>query len=172
MKQPSEHNPKGLLRFVKGDATLPQGSSLRYILQIVNNEGKYGAGFSGALSRRWPKAESEYRQWWRERYGKLQLGEIQVVQVLSDLVVINMVAQNGIVSKDNPKPINYDALRACLAKAGAEISKFNASVHMPRIGCNLAGGSWSEVEPLIEQELLKRGINVTVYDLEGNDFRE
>lgn len=164
MNKPSNHNPKGILRFVKGDATIPQGSNNRYIIQIVNNEGKYGAGFSGALSRRWPKVESEYRQWWREKFGKLQLGDIQIVQVLSDLVVINMVAQNGIVSKDNPKPINYKALQACLAKAGIEISKFNASVHMPRIGCGLAGGTWEEVEKLIEQELLKRGISVTVYD--------
>ena len=166
MNNPSNHNPKGIIRFVKGDATLPQGSNNRYILQIVNNEGKYGAGFSGALSKRWPKAESEYRQWWREQYGKLKLGDIQVVQVLSDLVVINMVAQVGIVSAENPKPIKYEALQACLAKAGIEISKFNASVHIPRIGCGLSQGSWSEVEPIIEQELLKRGINVTVYDLE------
>ena len=166
MNKPSDHNPKGLLKFIKGDATLPQGSSLRYVLQIVNDEGKYGAGFSGALSRRWPKVESEYKQWWREKYGQLKLGDIQIIQVLSDLVVVNMVAQKGVVSKENPTPIKYDALKACLSKAGVEISKYNASVHIPRIGCGLACGKWEEVEPLIEQELLKRGINVTVYDKE------
>ena len=164
--KPSDHNPKGLLRFIKGDATLPQGSNLRYVLQIVNNEGKYGAGFSGALSARWPKVETEYRQWWRSRYGKLLLGDIQVIHVLSDLAVINMVAQKGIVSKDNPQPIDYEALKVCLSKAGVEISKFNAAVHMPRIGCGLAGGSWELILPILEQELLKRGIDVTVYDLE------
>jgi len=163
MNNPSEHNPKGILRFVKGDATNPQGST-RYILQIVNNEGKYGAGFSGALSKRWPKVESEYRTWWRERFGKLALGDIQIIQVLSDLVVVNMVAQNGIVPK-SPKPIDYEALQKCLAKAGSEIKNYNGAVHMPRIGCGLAGGEWEKIEPLIEQELLKRGLNVTVYDL-------
>jgi O-acetyl-ADP-ribose deacetylase (regulator of RNase III) len=166
MRKPSDHNPKGLLRFVKGDATLPQGSNLRYVLQIVNDEGKYGAGFSGSLSARWPKVETEYRSWWRERYGKLNLGDIQEVQILSDLVVINMVAQHGIVGKDNPKPIDYKALQACLSKAGDVISEFNASVHMPRIGCGLAGGDWEEVEKLVEAELLKRSIDVTVYDPE------
>lgn len=165
MTKPSDHNPKGLIRFVKGDATNPQGSNTRYILQIVNNEGKYGAGFSGALSRRWPKVESEYRKWWREKFGKLVLGDIQIIQILSDLVVINMVAQNGIVGENNPKPIDYIALQKCLSKAGDEISKYNSSVHMPRIGAGLAMGNWEEIEKLIEQELLKRGINVTVYDL-------
>lgn len=169
MRQPSDHNPKGMLRFVKGDATLPQGSSLRYILQIVNDEGKYGAGFSGALSARWPKVESEYRNWWRERYGKLKLGDIQTIQVLSDLAVINMVAQHGVVGKDNPKPIDYDALKVCLAKAGNEISEYNAAVHMPRIGCGLAGGEWEKVEKIVEDELLKRSINVTVYDLPDDE---
>jgi O-acetyl-ADP-ribose deacetylase (regulator of RNase III) len=166
MRQPSDHTPKGLLRYVKGDATLPNGSSLRYILQIVNDSGKYGAGFSGALSARWPKIETEYRSWWRARYGKLNLGDIQVIQVLSDLVVINMVAQHDIVSKENPKPIKYDALRLCLQKVGIEVSQYNASIHMPRIGCGLAQGKWEEIEPLIDQELLKRGINVTVHDPE------
>jgi O-acetyl-ADP-ribose deacetylase (regulator of RNase III) len=166
MVKPSDHNPKGLLKFVKGDATNPLGSSNRYILQIVNDEGKYGAGFSGALSRRWPKVETEYRKWWRERFGKLLLGDIQVIQILSDLVVINMVAQKGIVGKDNPKPIDYKALQTCLSKAGDEISQYRASVHMPRIGAGLAQGDWNEIEKLIDQELLKRGINVTVYDLE------
>lgn len=166
MKQPSNHNPKGLLRYVKGDATLPNGSNLRYILQIVNDAGKYGAGFSGALAARWPKIETEYRGWWRTRYGKLNLGDIQVIQVLSDLAVINMVAQHDVVSEENPTPIKYDALQQCLAKAGIEISQYNAAVHMPRIGCGLAQGEWEKIEPLIEQELLKRGLNVTVYDPE------
>ncbi|EPJ40147.1 hypothetical protein STAFG_2811 [Streptomyces afghaniensis 772] len=35
---------------------------------------------------------------------------------------------------------------------------------MPRIGCGLAGGKWSRVEPLIEERLIRRGISVTVYD--------
>jgi len=36
---------------------------------------------------------------------------------------------------------------------------------MPRIGCGLAGGTWEEVEPLV-QEHLAVDFNVTVYDLE------
>lgn len=169
MRKPSDHNPKGILRFVKGDATLPQGSNLRYILQVVNDEGKYGAGFSGALAKRWPRVEKEYRDWWRARYGKLVLGDIQSIQVVSDLCIINMVAQKGIVGPNNPKPIDYKALQVCLSKAGDEVSKYNAAIHMPRIGCGLAGGEWSEVEKLIDQELLKRTIDVTVYDLPGDD---
>jgi hypothetical protein len=35
---------------------------------------------------------------------------------------------------------------------------------MPRIGCGLAGGDWSRIEPLIEEQLCARGVQVTVYD--------
>ncbi|WP_436847462.1 hypothetical protein [Streptomyces aureus] len=37
-------------------------------------------------------------------------------------------------------------------------------MHMPRIGCGLAGGSWSRVEPLVTERLVRRGLSVTVYD--------
>jgi hypothetical protein len=38
-------------------------------------------------------------------------------------------------------------------------------IHMPRIGCGLAGGSWDQVEPLLETHLARAGFNVWVYDL-------
>lgn len=35
---------------------------------------------------------------------------------------------------------------------------------MPRIGCGLAGGKWSRIEPLIANTLCARDVEVTVYD--------
>ena len=40
-----------------------------------------------------------------------------------------------------------------------------ASVHMPRIGTGQAGGSWSIIEDLVDNELCAHGVPVTVYDL-------
>ena len=40
-----------------------------------------------------------------------------------------------------------------------------ASVHMPRIGCGLAGGKWELIEQIIKEELITKEIAVTVYDL-------
>jgi hypothetical protein len=36
---------------------------------------------------------------------------------------------------------------------------------MPRIGCGLAGGEWSQVEAVIAATLLAGGIDVFVFDL-------
>jgi hypothetical protein len=52
-----------------------------------------------------------------------------------------------------------------LKKLAEEAIKQKASVHMPRIGCGEAGGSWWIVSELIEETLLKHGVAVTVYDL-------
>lgn len=37
---------------------------------------------------------------------------------------------------------------------------------MPRIGCGLAGGKWEKIEPLINKNLIEKGIDVFVYDYE------
>jgi hypothetical protein len=57
-----------------------------------------------------------------------------------------------------------DASLVLLADKAVELG---ASVHMPRIGCGLAGGNWSRVEPLVTERLVRRGLAVTVYDHGG-----
>ena len=49
-------------------------------------------------------------------------------------------------------------------KLAVEAKNLKASVHMPRIGCGLAGGKWEAIEPIITDELTSQGIEVSVYD--------
>jgi hypothetical protein len=60
--------------------------------------------------------------------------------------------------------VRYEAIDAGLALLADKALELEASVHMPRIGCGLAGGKWSRVEPLISERLVARGVPVTVYD--------
>ena len=76
-----------------------------------------------------------------------------------------MIGQQGIHTIFGVPPIHYAALKSCLTKVAKEALTSNASVHMPRIGCGLGGGKWKLVEPIIKEELIDRGIDVTVYDL-------
>jgi len=77
-----------------------------------------------------------------------------------------MVGQKGIKRGSSGPPIRYDAVAACLEKVAEKAIELGASVHMPRIGCGLAGGEWSKVEPIIKEHLCGRGVTVTVYDFE------
>jgi O-acetyl-ADP-ribose deacetylase (regulator of RNase III) len=142
----------------------------------VNTEGGWGKGFVLAISKRWDEPEAMYRQWYRQREafqntelggviitsGRFQLGETQLVQVQPGLFVVNMVAQAGIRTGSKGPPIRYDALKTTLGHVNSYAESFEASVHMPRIGCSLAGGRWSEVEPIIQETLGDR--DVYVYD--------
>ena len=119
-----------------------------------------------ALSRRWPEPEQCYRAWHRgESNAPFELGQVQFVQVENDTWIANLIGQCDIRPSEGIPPIRYEAVRAGLLRIGSEAKRLGASIHMPRIGCGLAGGKWEEVSALIEQELLVHSIPVTVYDL-------
>jgi O-acetyl-ADP-ribose deacetylase (regulator of RNase III) len=93
-----------------------------------------------------------------------KLGETQRVQVTDDIAVINMVCQDGLIGPDNPRPIRYDSVEAAIDKVRVMAQSEEASVHMPRIGCGLAGGRWELIEAIIVRKLTNNDIPVTVYD--------
>jgi O-acetyl-ADP-ribose deacetylase (regulator of RNase III) len=88
-----------------------------------------------------------------------------MVQVEEELWVANMIGQHGVRLGAEGPPVRFQALRSCLEKVAAQANELSASVHMPRIGCGLAGGKWENVEPLLIETLYQAGVFVTVYDL-------
>ncbi|PIF43847.1 O-acetyl-ADP-ribose deacetylase (regulator of RNase III) [Chryseobacterium sp. 52] len=154
------------IQYLKGDATNPKAEGNKIIAHICNDIGGWGKGFVVAVSKRWKQPEKEYREWFKNG-GNFNLGEIQMVQTEKDIWVCNMIGQHKIMTNSNGvQPIRYEAVEECLEKLANEALKFNAEVHMPRIGCGLAGGKWEEIEPIIERTLLRNDISVYVYDFE------
>lgn len=167
------------LSFIRGDATQPVstallgGSSNKIIVHLCNDVGRWGKGFVLAISKRWRQPEREFRAWHAD--GLAVLGEVQFVQVEDNLWIANMIGQHGIANNKarskmkrangDPPPIRYQAIEAGLAKVSTMAQELKASVHMPRIGCGLAGGKWELIEPIVERELVQLGVDVTVYDL-------
>ncbi|MGX4734709.1 macro domain-containing protein [Kitasatospora griseola] len=154
------------ISYLRGDATAPQGKGVRIVAHVCNDLGGWGRGFVLALSRRWPEPEVAYRRWHRERAGNdFGLGAVQLVQVEPYLWVANMVGQRGIrTGRSTGVPVRYEAVDTALATLGGHARRLGASVHMPRIGCGLAGGRWERIEPLVTARLTARGTPVTVYD--------
>ena len=150
-----------MIEYVSGDACEPRGAGRFVIVHVCNDRGGWGAGFVRAVSRRWPEPEAVYRQLARQG---LVLGTVQLVAVGDGLAVANVIAQNGYASAQRPVAVDYDALRRGLTQLADRLEP-GTSVHMPRIGTGLGGGSWSEVAPIIEETLCDRGLVVNVYDL-------
>ncbi|MFF3516864.1 Appr-1-p processing protein [Streptomyces sp. NPDC002573] len=153
------------ITYVRGDATVPSGGGVRLIAHVCNDIGGWGRGFVLGLSRRWPEPEEAYRAWHRDRgTNDFALGAVQLVRVEPDVWVANMIGQRGIRRGGRGMPVRYEAIDTALGALAAKAVELGASVHMPRIGCGLAGGTWAQVEPLVGGRLVKRGIRVTVYD--------
>ena len=148
------------IRYVQGDATRPQCGGHKIIAHCCNDLGAWGAGFVLALSARWPEPEAAYRSL-KMRF----LGDVQFVEVEPDITVANIIGQRGITRIAGVAPIRYPALASAFRTIAARAKTERASIHMPRIGCGLAGGRWSLVEGIINNEFGKTNIPVTVYDL-------
>ena len=153
------------IEYVEGDATKPEGYGLRIVTHICNDEGKWGKGFVLAISNRWKQPEHQYRQSFRTG-TKPQLGDVQFVHVEPDIIVANMIGQHGIRrGPSGEPPIRYEAVEQALSTVAEYASEHGASIHMPRIGCGLAGGTWPQIEQIISRTLIAKGLEVIVYDL-------
>lgn len=160
------HMETPMINYVQGDATAPQGDGNKIILHVCNDIGGWGAGFVLALSQRWPEPEAAYRRWYQGRSSNnFELGEVQVVPVEPDIMVANLIGQRDIHPGPDGPPIRYEALEAGLSQLADEAYAADASVHMPRIGCGLAGGDWETVGAIVQRTLVDTGTPVTVYDL-------
>ena len=95
--------------YLKGDATSPQVKGYKVIAHICNNRGSWGAGFVMAISKKWSSPEIEYRKWIETKTATL--GEIQLVPVEDEIVIANMIAQDGFVNFLNPVAVRYEALK-------------------------------------------------------------
>ncbi len=152
------------IAFVVGDATRPSGAGTIVIAHICNDEGYWRDGFLLALSKRWKAPEHRYRESFQSSQ-RPKLGDVQIVQVQPELFIASIIGRRGI--RSNPfgeAPIRYEAVENGLAQLSSFVQERKASVHMPRIGCSLAGGEWEEIEPLILRTLSDADVDVTVYD--------
>jgi hypothetical protein len=168
------------ITYVTGNITQVQPShdSCSFIVHGCNNAGYWGRGVSGAIGRAWPETERRYRAALRDVRASGQpdpglLGMFQTISVDTGLWVLNLFSQHGIRYPHQghlPAPIRYDALEQGLEEIAFFIRHRQphlgpATVHMPRIGCTNAGGSWDVVEPIIQRTLCAAGIPVVVHDL-------
>lgn len=167
-----------MINYVVGDALDPQGSGHKIVAHVCNDQGAFGKGFAAAVTERFPEARKAYMSWhsWQRWDGMpFERGQVQFITARCGslfepdwLVVANMVAQEGYRKRYEDAPVrylDYFSLGQCFDKLVIFALRNQSSVHMPRIGCGLAGGDWNVVEEMIERYLCSRGIPVTVYDL-------
>jgi O-acetyl-ADP-ribose deacetylase (regulator of RNase III) len=154
------------ITYLRGDATSTRGVGGRLLVQIVNDSALTwgGGGFAAAVKRRWPSAQKAFTERVVADRNALRLGSVLSCALEPDVTLVSVVAQRGYGPSSRPR-IRYGALRESLLRVLEIANERHASVHMPRIGTGLAGGSWPVIEEIIGEVLTRSGVKVFVYDL-------
>lgn len=152
-----------MIKYIIGDATEPVGDGNKLIVHCCNDSGGWGAGFTAAISKRWSEPEMVYKAY--HRVHGLHLGDVHHIAVRPGVWVTNVIGQRGYGTKNNPGYpfVRYDALESGLKLVLEKCHMEGATVHMPRIGCGLAGGTWDRVESILDKVFVD--VTVFVYDL-------
>lgn len=146
-----------MITYLHHDATKPLSSTC-VIAHVVNNKGGFGKGFVVPLGKEYPLVKDHYKFWAKGKtthgFGAskppFELGETQFVIAERNVVVANMLAQDGYKSPSNPHPLDMKALGRCLRATFRFASAYNAVVQMPMIGSQNGGGDWNEIKLMIE----------------------
>lgn len=153
------------IRYVHGDVLKPIGQGAKIICQLVNDRAiKWGGGVARRFARQYPDAEEQFSKVIIATSLLNRLGRVVVAELDQDIRLASIVAQEGYGPSLFPR-IRYRQLQQGLAEIARLAVNTQASVHMPRIGSGSAGGEWGVVEEIVEDEFVRRGVPVTVYDL-------
>lgn len=124
---------------------------------VCNNIDLFGGGFAAAVAQHYPIVKENYHM----LGNKLaKLGYVQFIDVAKAanykhrLIFANMIAQNGIIGKNNNRPLNYLALVKCMVSIKQfltqNFSDDPVQIRCPRFGSGLAGGNWLFIQELIK----------------------
>lgn len=177
------------LKYVKGNVldNLDKVTEPTLLIHVCNDAGGFGSGVAGAIAKKYPDVRDAYMEWWRAGYFNntkcvknnvdFKLGQIQPIEVETNVLIVNMIAQSTPgghdfkIGKENIhlRPLRLESLRECLYRVAqtSVLFKPKCKVIGPMFGSALAGGNWDkEIEPLIYECLVKFGVDVTIFKFE------
>lgn len=121
------------------------------IPHVCGNSGDFSSGFAKVLSNVYPETKINY-----EMLTPYKLGEIQIINIDKNKIVVNMICDNESLNKNNVRTLNYYSLARCMAnvrnyiKTNYKDSEIkNCQIHAPRFGTGRSGGDWNFISELI-----------------------
>lgn len=155
------------IKYIKGDATEPIiiGDKYSVICHCCNALGAWGKGFVVPLGQKYPIAREKYLKFIKMTKEENRLGSVSFAKATDNIIVANIIGQYNIYPKEGKIPLDYEALEKGF-RSVIEMFQTNnipLTVHMPKIGCGLAGGDWNRVEEIIKNTFISSNIEVYVY---------
>jgi hypothetical protein len=169
-----------MITFLQGDVTKPQivHEDGCIVAHIVNDVNKFGSGIAAAMAKNFPIVKKKYHEWANQgffhnddldMFSPFQLGYNQFLDVQygdRSIWIVNMLAQHGLKSKNNPVPFQGLALQGCLEQINEFMGQCDHSVglHMGKIGSMRGGGHWPDILDRIQMILPTRSVYIYEFD--------
>jgi len=149
-----------MIKYHQGDLFehLP-ADKVSVVPHVCNNRNGFGRGFALVVSQKFPVVKEKYH------LRPKELGHAYPVKANDNLIIFNMIAQNGYITKNNPVPLDYLVLTKCLRKLHHLVNFIgpdHVKIIAPKFGSALAGGSWPVIEQMINNIFAKEEFNVFV----------
>jgi len=132
------------------------GTESTLVVHGCNNRGVMGKGFALTLKQKFPQVYQAYREKYERQNNTLELGDIIPVVISNDLIIVNMITQDGYAKSryDTRVYVEYSAVEKGFRQLEELCNdRLISEVHFPLIGCGLANGNWPTVEKIIIQNL-------------------
>lgn len=167
-----------MIKYIRGDVTKVFPNEKKIIPHIVNSHGIMGSGVAYGLYQRWPKVKQNYEYWYANKFHSCKsslksiafdLGEIQIVDVDDNTVVINMIAQKlgyDLIDGKQVPPIRLWALKECLMRVfDFAIVYSDYKIVAPKFGSLRAGANWDkDIVPMIEKYWENLDVTICEYE--------
>jgi len=149
------------MKYIKGDL-VRDAKQFEIIVQQCNCFCTMGAGIAPQIKRNFPEAYEVDCE--TKRGDESKLGTITYTKSTSP-IIINAYGQYGMGGQIET---NYEALRSCMK----EIKKIFSGkrIAMPLIGAGLAGGDWTIINKIIEEELYNEDVSIIIWERDSQNL--
>jgi O-acetyl-ADP-ribose deacetylase (regulator of RNase III) len=155
-----EPGDQRMIREVEGDILATKAAA---IAQGVAANDPMTQGLSAALHERYPAMHKDFHHWCRQAHPKV--GSAWVWSGAGGVRVINLIVQEGGYEHGSKRrrPTVSGVNHALRALRKLIESEHLSSVALPRLATGGEGLDWSEVKPLIENQLGDLAADIYVY---------
>ena len=149
-----------MITYIKGDLLK---TDCEVIAHGCNCRLSMKSGVAKVITKKFSKVRAADNTFMGGYATRDKLGEVDFVNVNSKKIKIVANCYTQYDYNRHSKPLDYDALDICLEKLKEFVVENDYTLALPKIGCGLAGGSWSRVEKMIND--IFGDIEVKVYVL-------
>lgn len=143
----------GKTKIINSTILAPENAGLRFILNVVGEDGKFGSPLNLLLAKKWAKVKEDNSYWFATKMN-FKLGSLNETAVASDTWTISLLVQklNGLMDEK--------ALQIAVKKLGEKAKYEKASVHVS----TLLTSSIPALEGLLLTNLVEDGVSVYFYN--------